>query len=134
MTVYKRGLTWWADFSIGTKRFRISLKTSDRREAARQEKLRISEAQNGGGLLPRKIAKLTLTEAAGLYMMRRQSDVSASTIRLEGDAFRQVNRLLGTALLGRLTPESITSYVQRRKAERIGTAPSTSRLACCAES
>jgi hypothetical protein len=58
---------WWADFSIGTKRFRISLHTFDHREAARWEKLRIGEAQNHGGLLPRKTAKLTVTEAAEQY-------------------------------------------------------------------
>lgn len=120
MTVYKRGLTWWADFSIGNRRFRTSLKTSDRREAARQEKLRISEAQIGGGLLPRKVAKLSVTEAAELYVIRRQSEVSASTIRLERDALKQVRRHIGTESLGSLTAESIVSYVQRRKAERIG--------------
>ena len=120
MTVYKRGSTWWTDFSIDSKRFRLSLQTSDHREAARREKLLISEAQNGGGLLPRKIAKLTVTEAAEIYLIRRQSEVSASTIRLETDALKQVKRHLGTAMLGSLTAESITSYVQRRKAERIG--------------
>jgi integrase len=120
MTVYKRGSTWWTDFSIGNRRFRLSLQTSDHREAAHREKMRISEAQNGGGLLPRKVAKLTVTEAAEIYMMRRQSEVSASTIRLEGDALKQVKRHLGTAMLGSLTAESIASYVQRRKAERIG--------------
>jgi integrase len=120
MTVYKRGGRWWADFSIGAKRFRLSLRTSDHREAARREKLRISEAQNGGGLLPRKVAKLTVTEAAELYLMRRQSEVSASTMRLERDALKQVKRHVGASLLGSLTAESIVSYVQRRKAERIG--------------
>jgi hypothetical protein len=68
MTVYKRGSTWWTDFSIGSRRFRLSLQTSDHREAARREKLRISEAQNGG-LLPRTIAKLNVTEAAELYLI-----------------------------------------------------------------
>ena len=120
MTVYKRGSTWWADFSIGIRRFRISLHTSDHREAARQEKLRISEAQNGGGLLPRKIAKLSVTEAAELYLTRRQTEISASTIRLEGDALKQVKRHLGAEPLGSLTPESIVSYVCWRKAEGIG--------------
>jgi hypothetical protein len=72
MTVYKRGSTWWAEFSIGAKRFRLSLQSSDHPEAARREKLRISEAQNDGGLLPRKVAKITVTEAAELYLMRRQ--------------------------------------------------------------
>jgi len=96
MTVYKRGSTWWTDFSIGSRRFRLSLQTSDHRAGARREKLRISEAQNGGGLLPRKIAKLNVTEAADLYLIRRQSEVSASTIRLEREALKQVKRHLGT--------------------------------------
>ena len=79
---------WRADFSLGAKRFRLSLETSDHREAARREKLRISEAQNGGGLLPGKVAKLTITEAAELYLARRESEVSdlhypARTGRLE---------------------------------------------------
>jgi len=119
MTVYKRGSTWWTDFSIDGRRFRLSLQTSDHREAARREKLRISEAQNGG-LLPRTIAKLNVTEAAELYLIRRQSEVSVSTIRLERDALKQVKRHLGTSMIGSLTTESIVSYVPCRKAERIG--------------
>src|ERR1700685_1140224 len=119
MTVYKRGSTWWTDFSIGSRRFRLSLQTSDHREAASREKLRISEVQNGGGLLPRKIAKLNVTEAAELYLIRRRSEVSASSIRLERDALKQVKRHLGTSILGSLTAESIVSYVTIRKAEGI---------------
>jgi site-specific recombinase XerD len=119
MTVYKRGSTWWTDFSIDGRRFRLSLQTSDHREAARREKLRISEAQNGG-LLPRTIAKLNVTEAAELYLIRRQSEVSVSTIRLERDALKQVKRHLGTSMIGSLTTESIVSYIPCRKAERIG--------------
>jgi integrase len=119
MTVYKRGSTWWTDFSIGSRRFRQSLQTSDHREAARREKLLISEAQNGGGLLPRNIAKLNVTEAGELYLIRRQSEVSACTIRLERDALKQVKRHLGTSMLGSVTAESIVSYIQRRKTERI---------------
>jgi integrase len=119
MTVYKRGSTWWTDFSIDGRRFRLSLQTPDHREAARREKLRISEAQNGG-LLPRTIAKLNVTEAAELYLIRRQSEVSVSTIRLERDALKQVKRHLGTSMIGSLTTESIVSYIPCRKAERIG--------------
>jgi integrase len=54
-----------------------------------------------------------------MYLIRRQSEVSASTIRLERDALKQVRRHLGTSMLGSLTAESIVSYVAIRKAEKI---------------
>ena len=119
MTVYKRGTTWWADFSVGDKRYRISLKTSDRREAAQQEKRKIAEAQSGGGLPPRKAARLTLNKASELYLAKRKLEVSTSTIRLESDALKQVKRHIGEFTLGGLFPASLASYASARKTERI---------------
>jgi len=94
--------------------------SSSIREAVRREKLRIAEAQNGGGVLPRKIGKLSITEAAEFYLTRRESEISRSTVRLEGDALKQVKRHLGTAMLGSLTPESIADYVARRREKGAG--------------
>jgi len=119
MVIYKRGSTWWSDFSIGSRRYRISLKTSDRREAARQEKQKIAEAQSGGGLPPRKIAKLTLIKASELYFSKRKLEVSASTIRLESDALKPIKRHIGEFTLGSLSPISIAAYITARKAEGI---------------
>jgi hypothetical protein len=82
MTVYKRGTTWWADFSIGNSRLRISLKTSDKREALRREKLRIVEAQNGR-LVSTKTVGLAVPEAAAAYIARRTPLVAARTLELE---------------------------------------------------
>ena len=119
MTIYKRSTIWWTDFSVEGRRYRISLKTPDRRKALQREKVRIAEAQNHGGLLPHQISKLTVMEAAELYFMRRLAEVSASTIRLERDAMKQVFRHMGTARLGTLTPDSLTRYVVSRKGEGI---------------
>ena len=119
MTLYKRGSAYWSDFSVNGRRYRAPLKTSDRREALRSEKLRISQAQNGG-LLSGKVAKLTIIEAAALYLKRRKSEVSASTVRLETDALKQVKRHLGEAHLGQLSPDSLGTYIQKRKGESIG--------------
>lgn len=119
MTIYKRGKTYWMDISVDGRRFRLPLRTTDRREAQRLEKLRISQAQNGGGLLPGKVAKLTITEAAELYLARRESEVSTSTIRLERDALKQVKRHLGDTHIGQITPDSLAVYIQKRKAEKI---------------
>ena len=89
----------------------------------RREKLRISEAQDGGGLLPRRIATLNVNEAAELYLIQRQSEVSASTIRLERDALKQVKRHLGTSMLWSFTADSIASYVSCGRPKASGTAP-----------
>jgi integrase len=119
MTVYKRGRYYWADFVVGGRRVRISLKTTDRRQALAFEKLRIAEVQTGGERAPRKTTKLTVAEAAEFYFTRRLSEVSASTIRLERDAAKQVLRHTGTNLLGDLTSNSLTGYVSSRHSEGI---------------
>ncbi len=119
MTLYRRGATYWTDFTVSGRRLRISLNTTAKREAISLEKIKIAEAQNGGGLLPGKVAKLTVAEAAELYLTRRQSEVSASTIRLERDALKQVKRHLGDARLGKLTLDSLAGYVDKRKGEGI---------------
>jgi hypothetical protein len=43
MSIYKRGGTWWTDFSLNGQRFRQSLDTSDWREAQSREKDRIGQ-------------------------------------------------------------------------------------------
>ncbi len=120
MTIYKRGSTWWSDFSIGSRRFRISLRTSDRREAVRREKLRIADAQNSGGLLVRKTVGVTTNEATAAYLSARESAVSAHTLYLERSASKQLLRHLGSKTIGSLSPESLTAYVRLRKAESVG--------------
>jgi hypothetical protein len=112
VTVYKRGKTYWADFVVGGRRLRVSLKTSDRRQALALEKIRIAEAQTGVGMVPPKATSLTVAEASEVYFTRRLAEVSASTIRLERDAAKQLLRHTGTNLLSDLTPDSLTGYVQ----------------------
>jgi integrase len=120
MTLYKRGSTWWADFSIGNRRLRISLKTTDKREAVRREKSRIAEAQDGGGLLPRKTVGLTVSEAAEAYLSRRAPLVSPRTLELEQGVVKHLSRHLGTRTLGSLDSDALADYVARRKAEGVG--------------
>ena len=120
MTVYKRGRTYWADFTIAGRRYRVPLKAKNKQEAANLEKLRIGEAQSHGGLPPSNIAKLTVTEAGGLYFQRREGEVSASTIRLEKDAFKQVKRHLGTVRLSSINLDVLAEFIHKRKTEKIG--------------
>ena len=120
MTIYKRGGSYWADFTIAGRRYRIPLKASNKQEAANLEKLRIGEAQSHGGLFPSKTAKLTVAEAGDLYFQRREGEVSASTVRLERDGFKQVKRHLGSNRLSSINLESIGEYTHKRKKQKIG--------------
>jgi hypothetical protein len=45
MAIYKRGKTWWADFSVNGQRYRQSLDTSDWREAQAKQKESIAQAR-----------------------------------------------------------------------------------------
>jgi integrase len=120
MVVYKRGGSYWADFTVSGQRFRLPLRVTNKQEAANLEKAKIAEAQSHGGLLPTQTAKLTVADAGVVYFSGRAAEVSPSTIRLETDAFKQVKRHLGSAQLGSINLGSLADYIKKRKAENIG--------------
>jgi site-specific recombinase XerD len=120
MVVFKRGGSYWADFTVNGQRFRLPLKVTNKQEAANLEKAKIAEAQCHGGLLPSQKAKLTVADAGVVYFSSRTAEVSASTVRLETDAFKQVKRHLGDTRLGSITLATLADYTQKRKAEGIG--------------
>ncbi len=123
MVVYKRGDYYWADFAVNGQRFRLPLKVTNKQEAANVEKAKIAEAQSHGGLLPSKTSKLSVSDAGEVYFQGRGTEVSASTIRLEADAFKQVKRHLGHSALGSLTLNTLAEYTRKRVKE--GIAPRT---------
>jgi len=120
MVVYKRGGSYWADFTVNGQRFRLPLKVSKKQEAANLEKVKIAEAQSPDGLLPTQTVKLTVADAGAVYLTARAAEVSASTVRLETDAFKQVTRHVGSAKLGSINQKSLADYVRKRKDEGIG--------------
>jgi integrase len=119
MTLYKRGSTWWADFAIGNRRLRISLQTSDRREAVRREKARIAEAQNGR-LASAKTVGLTVPEAAAAYIARRTPLVAPRTLDLERGAVKHLSQHFVGAMLAKLDSDALAGYVAQRKANGAG--------------
>lgn len=73
MALYKRGEIYWADFSLDDgRRFRLSLGTSDKRQAIQSEREKIQEAKDGKvtpKVLP--LAKMPLKEAVAAFMVPR---------------------------------------------------------------
>src|SRR6266851_7131221 len=64
VALYKRGKTWWTDFSVNGQRYRQSLDTSDWREAQKQERKLIVQAESGKISQPgRALARLALSVA-----------------------------------------------------------------------
>jgi integrase len=98
----------------------VSLDTSDKRQATRLERERIAEAQNSGTLSSLDCAGVTVEHSAEMYLSKRAALVSASTIRLERDALKPITRHIGSLFIGRIMPETLTSYVTARKSEGIG--------------
>lgn len=84
MSLYKRGGTWWTDFSVNGQRFRLSLDTTDWREAQRQEKERIAQASAGKLTTSgQQFARLAFSEGADRYLEGRKLELSKRSLEKE---------------------------------------------------
>ena len=116
MALFKRGKTWWTDFSINGVRYRLSLDTSDWREALSQEKQKIAEAQAGKlSIAGQSFARLAFTEALDRYLADRSVRVALSSQRTELDHAKPLRESFGSTPVARISGESILAYIQQRK-------------------
>src|SRR5438445_9452453 len=123
MALYKRGGTWWTDFSVNGQRFRLSLDTSDWREAQRQQKEKISDAQQGR-LTPsgQQFARLSFSEAADRYLESRSLDLAERSRAKEKELLSHPKHYFGSIPLAKLTPEMLRDYLAKRKAAGLSNA------------
>ena len=119
MALYKRGGTWWTDFSVNGQRFRQSLDTTDWREALSEEKKLIAQAQ-GGKLTAagQSFARLAFTEAAERYLDSRKLELSDRSLKKERQLLVQSASFFGTMPLTRITTENY-----RESRAKSGTGP-----------
>lgn len=103
MVLFKRGNLYWSDFSVSGRRYRVPLKTSNKREAGNLEKARIAEAQGSGGLQPSTASRLSFAAAKEPYLSRRATELSASTMKLERYALGQLSKHFDSISIGSLT-------------------------------
>jgi hypothetical protein len=120
MALFKRGKTWWTDFSVNGMRFRLSLETTDWREAQSREKEKISQA-SAGKLAPsnQQFARLALPEAVDRYLADRRAYVAPLSHRSESDHARPLCEYFGTTAVARISAESILAYIRYRKEKGI---------------
>lgn len=124
MALYKRGATWWTDFSVNGVRYRMSLDTSDWREAQSKEKERIAEAQMGKlSLAGQSFARLAFTEAVGRYLADRLPRIQPKTAQIERERAGQLKKYFGTTPVSRISTDSVLAYIAERK--QAGTANAT---------
>jgi integrase len=115
MSLYKRSGTWWTDFSVNGQRFRLSLDTSDWREAQRQEKEKISDAQRGKLTFgSHQFSRLAFSEAAERYLDGRKLELSKRSLKKERQLLVFPRQFFEATALNRITGESLLAYRESR--------------------
>jgi integrase len=84
MNLYKRGKTWWTDFSVNGQRYRESLDTTDWRKAQAKAKDLISQASQGKlGPSNHQFSRLAFQVAAERYLQSRKLELSPGSLAKE---------------------------------------------------
>lgn len=108
------------EFVIQGKRIQESCGTTSKTVAKEYEKRRRAELERAAAGLPteQKAARLhSVAEVSERYLAGYRLNHRANSILFSASRFRQVNRLLGSVLLGDLTEERMRAYIRERQAE-----------------
>lgn len=84
MAIYKRGKTWWTDFSVNGQRYRQSLNTSDWRQAQTRERELIGRA-DAGKLTPvsKTFSRLPFPHAVDQWLEEKKPRIAPRTYSTE---------------------------------------------------
>ena len=111
MTLYKRGKTWWVDFSAHGERFRLSVGTGDWRQAESHAKELVADAL--AGRMTRAAldtGKQAFADAADAYLEARRLDLAESSLRKERQLLTFPKRFFGKAALASITADFLNVY------------------------
>ena len=111
MSLYKRNKVWHADFSVNGQRFRVSLDTTDWREAQAKEKEKIAQAADGK-LAPNTndFSRLGFGEAAERYLKTRKLELGESSFKKESALLVQPKSFFEATKLSKIRTESLLAY------------------------
>ena len=117
MSVFRRNKTWWTDFSVNGVRYRMTLDTSDWREALSREKEKIAAASAGKlSTSSQQFARLAFSEAADRYLSERTPDLAARSISTERERLQPLRTYFTTRSLSRISSGDVREYIAQRKA------------------
>jgi len=116
MALFRRNKTYWTDFSVNGVRYRMSLDTTDWREALSREKEKIAEAQAGKlTMAGQSFARLAFTEAVERFLADRLARIQPKTAQIEKERAGQLKKYFGATPVSRISTDSVLSYIAERK-------------------
>ena len=117
MAIFKRGKTWWGDFSVNGQRYRNSLRTKDWREAQARQKELITRASQGK-LAPssQQLGRLPFSQAADRYLEHRRVEVSGCTWQTDVDKMKPLRKFFAGMRLSQINCDFIRTYQAKRHA------------------
>ena len=133
MSLYKRGKTWWTDFSVNGQRFREGLDTTDWREAQAKEKELISLATQGKlAVAPMQFARMAFGAAADRHVEDKEPRVAPRSIQTEKERLKPLRAFFGATSLNRISADAVRRYITERKAKNISNRTINMEVACLA--
>src|SRR5260370_16241714 len=115
MSLFKRNKTWWTDFSVNGVRYRLTLDTTDWREAQRLEKSKISDATTGKlATSSQQFARLAFSQAADRYLENRRLELSERSSEKEEYLLVVPRKFFGVTSLARIGAEDLIRYREER--------------------
>jgi integrase len=133
MARFKRGKTWWTDFTVNGNRYRNSLGTTDWREAKDKEEDLISNAKQGK-IAPaaQRLSKLALKQAADIYLSEKRARNAPRTIQTERERLKPLTDYFGATSLNRISADAVRQYVVARKTANLSNRTINMEVACLA--
>jgi integrase len=123
MALYKRKKTWWTDFSVNGQRHRASLDTADWREAQRQERNLIAQAESGKISQPgRALARLAFSVAMERYLTLRLPRLARKTIQTERERSKPLVAYFAAKTVQSIETDDVLSYFAERNRAGISNA------------
>jgi len=123
MALYKRGKTWWTDFSVNGQRYRLSLDTSDWREAQKQERKLIAQAEAGKISQPsRALARLAFSVAMERYLTLRLPRLARKTIQTERERSKPLVAHFAAKTVQSIDTDDVLNYFVERNLAGISNA------------
>lgn len=121
MRLYKRGETWWLDTTIDDERHRLSLDTTDWREARTAANKKVIEIMEGKVTPVRtSFAKLKFEEAVAQFLSDRKLEAQPSSYNREKYATNQLTEFFKGKRLKDIDVGQVQAYRKHRAGKGCG--------------
>ena len=121
MSLVKRGKTYHCDFFVDGQRFRQSLGTTKWREAQKEQKKLVAQAEQGSlNASSDGFAKLAFTQAAESYFNLRKLELSELSQKKERQLLVKPSEFFQQKCLAKITAEDVLRFREWRSTSGVG--------------